>query len=74
MAKISVMVGATVQIGDRIGGRDFFKAQLEVNEIDTEIDVESQLKDASAALKTTFNYLFDKLNAEIEKRLEQSIK
>jgi len=70
MPLVSVHVGCTVRLGDPLSqSGNYFKADLEIKDIDTERDVQEQLKESSSALITTFNYLFQKLDSEVDKRL-----
>lgn len=71
---MSVHVGCTIKLGDPLTNTgNYFKADLEIKDIDTERDIKEQLEESSAALKTTFNYLFGKLDKEIENRIGAKI-
>lgn len=74
MPKISVDVGCTIRLGDAYSpGGNYFKMNLGLSEIDTEGDISTQLKDGLKATRATFDLLYEMLDGEIEKKLEEKL-
>ena len=74
MPRVTVRVGCTVKLGDPLANYgNYFKCDMEIADIDTERDVTEQITGSSSALKTTFKYLMDKMNKELDAQLDAKL-
>ena len=64
MAKVSHSLSFTFRVGE--ASNQFAKVNLEVNDIDTELPIEAQLRDVENATDVMWSYIRNKLDREIE--------
>ena len=67
MAKVSHSLSITFRVGD--ASNQFAKINLEVNDIDTDLPIEEQLRNVENATDVVWSYLRNKLDREIEEIL-----
>lgn len=73
MPLVSVEVGVTLKIGDKISGNNYFKSTIGIKDIDTGEDLASQLKDSMNVARAAFDLLYKKIDKEVEERLGESV-
>ena len=64
MAKVSHRLSFTIRVGE--ASNQIAKVNLEVNDIDTELPIEAQLRDVENATDVMWSYIRNKLDREIE--------
>ena len=69
MAKVSHSLSFTFRVGE--ASNQFAKVNLEVNEIDTDLPLDEQMRDAENAIDTIWTYMRNKLDREIEEILNE---
>ena len=67
MAKVSHSLSFTFRVGD--ASNQFAKINLEVNDIDTDLPIEEQLRNVENATDVVWSYLRNKLDRVIEEIL-----
>lgn len=71
MPLVTVGLGVTVKFGDPFGN-NYFKTNVEIRDLDTELDIEEQLTAASKVINTTLNYMHAKIDKELDERINKS--
>ena len=71
MAKIGVKIGFTFRIG-ALDTNQYGRMDMEVHDIDTDLPIEDQLKDAGIALDKVYKGLLEKVDTEIEGIMKES--
>lgn len=69
MAKIDYKKGYTFRIGP-LDHMQFARVDISINEIDTELDIPTQLKDASYTIEEIHKVIGEKVDAAIEEVLD----
>ena len=71
MAKIGVKIGFTFRIG-ALDTNQYGRMDMEVHDIDTELSIDDQLKDAGLAIDKVYKTLLTKVDSEIEDIMSES--
>ena len=69
MAKVSVHLGFTFRVGP-LDTNQYGRVDLTVNELDTELPLEPQLEESKQVADTTWNFIKDKVDGQIEEMLD----
>lgn len=72
MPLVSVSAGVTVKFGDPYGN-NYLKMNFEIADIDTSLDLESQLTEASSTINTAIKVLWNKIDAELDDKVNQKV-
>ena len=72
MAKIGVSLGVTLHIGPP-DNNEYYRMFLTLDEIDTERPLNEQLEQAGQAMRASFDWLENGLNAKIDEALKRKV-
>ena len=66
MSKIGVKVGFTYRVGP-LDTNQYGRMDVEVHDIETDLPIDKQLKDANLAINKVYDHILEKVDSEIEK-------